>query len=154
MENGFPIGKDLEKLEEFYNRGVRYITLCHSSNNDICDSSTDRKGPEHKGLSRFGKKVVKEMNRLGIIIDVSHISDKSFYDVIKRSKVPVIASHSSVRAIANHERNMTDDMIRALAKNGGVIQICLLDRYVKDPDTTTIRYKETKVLNDIYYTKY
>ena len=151
MENGFPLGTKINRVEEFYNRGVRYITLCHSSNNDICDSSTDKKGPEHNGLSEFGKEVVKEMNRLGMMVDVSHISDKSFYDVIELSNAPVIASHSSVRAIARHNRNMTDDMIKALAARGGVIQICLLDDYVKDPDTTTVRYQEEKELRALYY---
>ena len=151
MENGFPLGTKLDRVEEFYNRGVRYITLCHSSNNDVCDSSTDKNGPEHNGLSDFGKKVVKEMNRLGMMIDVSHISDKSFYDVIEQSEAPVIASHSSVRAIAHHNRNMTDDMIKALAAKGGVIQICLLDNYVKDPDTTSLRFQEEKVLRNTYY---
>ena len=154
MENGFPIGTNIERVEEFYDSGVRYITLCHSSNNDICDSSTDRNGPEHNGLSSFGKKVIKEMNRLGIIIDVSHISDKSFYDVVKKSKTPVIASHSSVRSIAHHNRNMSDQMIIALAKNGGVIQICLLDEFIKDPDTTTVRYQKEKELRNIWETKY
>ncbi len=149
MENGFPIGTKLERVEEFYNRGVRYLTLCHSSNNDICDSSTDSNGPEHNGLSDFGKQVVQEMNRLGMMIDVSHMSDKSFYDVIELSKTPIIASHSSVKAIAHHNRNMTDDMIKALAKNGGVIQICLLDDYVKDPDTTTVRYQRMQELRAI-----
>jgi membrane dipeptidase len=150
MENGFPLGTDITRVKEFYDKGVRYITLSHSRNNDICDSSTDAAGPEHNGLSKFGKKVVKEMNRLGIMVDVSHISDKAFYDVIKRSKAPVIASHSSVRSIARHPRNMTDDMIKTLAKNGGVIQICLLDDYVKDPDTTTARYQKMQELRKIY----
>ena len=154
MENGFPLGTNLGRVKEFYDRGVRYITLCHSSNNDICDSSTDKKGPEHNGLSRFGRKVVKEMNQLGMLIDVSHISDKSFYDVVKYSKAPVIASHSSVRSIAHHNRNMTDDMIKALAKNGGVIQICLLDDYIKDPDTTTVRYQKEKELRKIFNTTF
>ena len=144
MENGFPLGTDISRVKEFYDKGVRYITLCHSYNNDICDSSSDKKGPEHNGLSNFGKQVVKEMNRLGIMVDVSHISDKSFYDVIETSSSPVIASHSSVRAIAHHNRNMTDEMIKALAKNGGVIQICLLDDYVKDPDTTKVYYQKRK----------
>ena len=154
LENGFPIGKDINQVKEFYDRGVRYITLCHSQNNDICDSSTDRDGPEHNGLSRFGEEVVKEMNKLGMLIDVSHISDKSFYDVIKVSEAPVIASHSSVRSIARHPRNMTDDMIKALAEKGGVVQICLLDDYVKDPDTTTVRYKKLEELRTIYYEEY
>jgi len=154
MENGFPIGTDINRVKEFYARGVRYITLCHSLNNDICDSSTDKKGPEHSGLSKFGEEVVKEMNKYGMMVDVSHISDKSFFDVIKLSKAPVIASHSSVRAIAHHNRNMTDDMIKALAKNGGVIQICLLDDYIKDPDTTSLNYQKKKELNHIYDTKF
>ena len=154
MENGFPLGQELDRVEEFYNKGVRYITLCHSSNNDVCDSSTDKNGPEFNGLSPFGKKVVKEMNRLGMMIDVSHISDKSFYDVVELSRVPVIASHSSVRAIAHHKRNMTDDMIKALAKNGGVIQICLLDDYIKDPDTTTVRYQKEQELRKVFNTSF
>jgi len=154
MENGFPIGTDIKRVSEFYKRGVRYITLCHSSNNDICDSSTDKKGAEHNGLSKFGKKVVKEMNNLGVLIDVSHISDQSFFDVIKRSKTPVFASHSSVRSIAHHNRNMTDEMIKALAENGGVIQICLLDSYIKDPDTTTVHYQKRKELSVVWDTKF
>ncbi len=154
MENGFPLGTDLSRIEEFYHRGVRYITLCHSKNNDICDSSTDRNGPEHHGLSLFGRSVVEEMNRLGMMIDVSHISDQAFYDVLKYSKAPVFASHSSVRAIANHQRNLSDDMIRALAKNGGVIQICLLDDYVRNPDTTTVYYQKMAEVWDIYNSRY
>ncbi|MCY1721138.1 dipeptidase [Prolixibacteraceae bacterium Z1-6] len=148
MENGFPLGKDLSRVDEFYKRGVRYITLCHSSNNDICDSSTDKKGPEHNGLSDFGKEVVERMNDLGMLIDVSHISDKSFFDVVELSKTPVIASHSSVRSIAHHKRNFSDEMLLALAKNGGVIQICLLDDYIKDPDTTSVNYRKQKELWD------
>ncbi|HYQ56165.1 MAG TPA: dipeptidase [Draconibacterium sp.] len=154
MENGFPLGTELDRVEEFYSKGVRYVTLCHSSNNDICDSSTDKMGPEHNGLSDFGEKVVKEMNRLGMLIDVSHISDKSFFDVIELSSTPVFASHSSVRSVAHHNRNMSDDMIKALAKNGGVIQICLLDDYIKDLDTTTLRYQKQQELEEIYATKY
>lgn len=150
MENGFPLGKDLSRVEEFYQRGVRYVTLCHSKNNDICDSSTDKKGPEHDGLSSFGKEVVKEMNDLGMLIDVSHISDKSFFDVIECSKTPIIASHSSVRSIAHHPRNFSDEMLVALKKNGGVIQICLLDSYIKDPDTTTVFYKKQMELRVRY----
>jgi membrane dipeptidase len=154
MENGFPLGTNLSRVKEFYDRGVRYITLCHSSNNKICDSSTDRKGPEHNGLSKFGEKVVKKMNELGMMVDVSHISDKSFYDVIKISKAPVIASHSSVRAIAHNNRNLNDNMIKKLAEKGGVIQICLLDEYIKDPDTTSIRYQKEKEFRNLYNSKY
>lgn len=123
MENGFPLAKDITSVEEFYKKGVRYITLCHSYHNDICDSSIDAAPPEHNGVSDFGKQVIAEMNRLGMMVDVSHASDKSFFDVLEHSKAPVIASHSSVRAVARHNRNMTDDMIKKLAEKGGVIQI-------------------------------
>lgn len=133
MENGYPIGKDIDLVEDYYKRGTRYITLCHTRNNDICDSSTDDEGPEHDGLSPFGEEVVKEMNRLGIIVDVSHASDASFYDVLKISQSPVIASHSCARAICDNPRNLDDDMLRALAENGGVIQMCILSSYVEDP---------------------
>ena len=135
IENGYPIGNDLSLVETFYNKGARYITLSHSYNNDICDSSTDDKGPEFNGLSPFGEEVVQEMNRLGMMIDVSHISDSAFYDVIRLSDQPVIASHSNARAICNHPRNLTDDMLLALKENGGVVQLCVLSDYVKDmPD--------------------
>jgi membrane dipeptidase len=146
MENGFPLAKDISRVKEFYVKGVRYITLCHSSNNDICDSSTDPKGAENNGLSIFGRDAVTEMNRLGMIVDVSHISDKSFYDVMALSKAPVIASHSSVRSLCDHPRNLSDDMIRALAKNGGVIQICILGAYIVPEDTTSDNYLKHKEL--------
>lgn len=154
MENGFPLGTKLKRVKEFYDEGVRYITLCHSSNNDICDSSTDRNGPEHDGLSKFGKRVVKKMNKLGMLIDVSHISDKSFYDVIEHSKAPVFASHSSVRSIAQNNRNLSDDMIKTLAENNGVIQICLLDAFIKNPDTTTVRYQKEQEFRNTYFAQW
>jgi membrane dipeptidase len=134
VENGYPIGTNLERVKEFYNLGARYITLCHSSNNDICDSSTDPRGPEHNGLSDFGREVVKEMNRLGMMIDVSHISDEAFFDVINSSEAPVIASHSSSRALCSSPRNLSDEMLLALKSNGGVIQICILSSYIKTPE--------------------
>ena len=150
MENGFPIAKDINRVKEFYDKGVRYLTLCHTSNNDICDSSTDPKGAEHHGVSKFGKEVIKEMNKLGMIIDVSHISDTAFYDVMKYSKAPVVASHSSVRSVCDHPRNMSDDMIKLLAKNDGVIQICILGDYIKSPDTTSIHYTMMQELKKKY----
>ena len=150
MENGFPLAKDLSRVEEFYKKGVRYITLCHSFHNDICDSSSDKKPAEHNGVSDFGKQVIAEMNRLGMMVDVSHASDKSFFDVVEYSKAPIIASHSSVRAIAQHNRNMTDEMIKKLAEKGGVIQICLLDEYIKNPDTTTVKFQRMKLLHKRY----
>ncbi|HZL11020.1 MAG TPA: dipeptidase [Prolixibacteraceae bacterium] len=150
MENGFPIAKDISRVEEFYKLGVRYITLCHSLHNDICDSSSDAAPAEHNGVSEFGKQVIAEMNRLGMMVDVSHASDKSFFDAVELSKTPVIASHSSVRAVASHNRNMTDEMIKKLAEKGGVIQICLLDVYLKEPDTTTVKFQEMERLHQIY----
>lgn len=132
LENGYPIGNKLGNVELFYKLGARYITLCHTRNNDICDSSTD--STEHNGISKFGESVVAEMNRLGMMVDVSHISDKAFYDAIRLSKTPVIASHSCARALCNSPRNLDDAMLRALAENGGVIQMCILSSYVKTPD--------------------
>ena len=121
LENASPIDS-FERLNEFYNKGVRYVTLCHSANNAICDSCAPRV-KKWGGLSPFGKELVAEMNRLGMLIDVSHVSDDTFYDVLKYSTKPVVATHSCCRALCDHPRNMTDDMIRALAAAGGVIQI-------------------------------
>jgi membrane dipeptidase len=123
MENGSPIEGDLKNIQYFYNLGIRYITLTHSEDNHICDSSYDE-DHKWKGLSPFGKKVVREMNRVGIMIDVSHISDDAFYQVMELSSVPVIASHSSCRYFTpGFERNMDDNMIKLLAQKGGVIMI-------------------------------
>ena len=123
MENGAPLEGKLENIKYFYDRGIRYITLAHSKSNDICDSSYDSERP-WQGLSAFGKKVIVEMNRLGMMIDVSHVSDKAFDQVITLSKAPIIASHSSCRHFTpGWERNMSNDMIKALARNSGVIQI-------------------------------
>ncbi|MEN8122846.1 MAG: dipeptidase [Bacteroidota bacterium] len=147
IENGYPIGTDIKNVEEFYNLGARYITLCHSSNNDICDSSTDEDGSEHDGVSPFGEQVIKEMNRLGIMVDVSHVSDKSFYDAVKLSKTPVIASHSSARAICNHPRNMDDEMLKTIAKNGGVVQLCILNDYIREQPENPERKEALKKLS-------
>ncbi len=150
MENGYPIGLDLSLVEFFYGKGVRYITLCHSSDNDICDSSTDRRAPEDRGLSDFGREVVAECNRLGMIVDISHASEKSFYDVLAASKAPIIASHSSCRAICDSPRNLSDDQLRALAKKGGVVQICFLGAYVKTAPVIPEREKALKDLEARY----
>jgi membrane dipeptidase len=136
LENGFAIGKDLSKVERFYRLGIRYITLSHNGHNDICDSCNPReklgdKTAEHNGLSKFGEKVVGEMNRLGVMVDVSHISVESFYDVINTSKAPIIASHSGCRALADRTRNLDDRQLKALAKNGGVIQIVTVGGFLK-----------------------
>ena len=147
MENGYPIGKDLTRIKQYFDLGARYITLAHTKNNDICDSSTDPDGPENGGLSSFGTQVVKEMNRLGMMVDISHISDKSFFDVLKISKTPVIASHSSCRALCGSPRNLSDDMLVALKGNEGVIQICILGNYLKTPEPNPeldLKLKELK----------
>jgi membrane dipeptidase len=126
IEGGHSIENDIHLLRDFYRLGVRYMTLSWSNTNEWADSSgdiNDAKIQHHNGLTDFGKEVVVEMNRLGMMVDISHVSDKTFWDAIATTKAPVIASHSSARAIANHPRNMTDDMLRAVAKNGGVVQV-------------------------------
>ena len=128
IENGYGIGADLKNIKKFKDMGVNYITLCHSYDNHICNSSTHT-ADATKGLTDFGRKVVKEMNKQGVLIDLSHASEGTFWDVIKLSKDPIFASHSGVKALCDHDRNLTDDQLRALAKNGGVIQICIFKRY-------------------------
>lgn len=129
IENGYCIGKDINNILLFKNLGASYITLCHTKNNEICDSSNDI--PEHNGLSEFGIKVVHEMNRLGIIVDVSHTADATIRDVIRYSKAPVIASHSCTKALTNNKRNLSNDMLKLIAHNGGVIQVCMVSHFVK-----------------------
>jgi membrane dipeptidase len=121
VEGGHMINNSLANLDKFFALGVRYMTLTHTVNTDWADASTDKAA--HNGLTDFGKQVVREMNRLGMMVDISHVADKTFYDVLAVSKAPVIASHSSCRALCNAPRNMTDDMIKALAAKDGVIQI-------------------------------
>src|SRR5437773_6335225 len=121
MEGGHMIDDDVRLLRLYAALGVRYMTLTHFKNNNWADSSTDK--AQHNGLTPLGKDIVREMNRLGMMVDISHVADKTFWDVIETTKAPVMASHSSARAIANHPRNMTDDMMRALAKNNGVVMI-------------------------------
>lgn len=121
LEGGHIIIDDLRVLDNFYRLGVRYMTLTHTKDTDWADSSGDK--PLHNGLTPFGRSVVERMNRLGMMVDISHVSDKTFYDAVAVSRAPVIASHSSCRALCDAPRDMTDDMIRALAKNGGVIDI-------------------------------
>ena len=134
VEGGHMIGNDIRVLRMFGDLGVRYMTLTHFYNDEWADSSTDK--PAHNGLTDFGKNVVREMNRQGIMVDISHVSDKTFFDALEVSKAPLIASHSSCRALCNHPRDMSDDMIKALAAKGGVIQInyerSFIDQAYKD----------------------
>ena len=134
VEGGHMIGNDIRMVRIFADLGVRYMTLSHFYNTEWSDSSTDK--PAHNGLTDFGKEVVREMNRQGIVVDISHVSDKTFYDALAISKAPLLASHSSCRALCNHVRDMSDDMIKALAAKGGVIQInyekSFIDQAYKD----------------------
>ena len=130
LENGYAIGKDIRNIARFKELGVSYITLCHNGNNDICDSA--RGEAEWGGLSPFGKEVVAEMNRLGILVDVSHAAESTFYDALEVSTQPIIASHSSARALCNHPRNLTDEQLKALAEKQGVVQVCLYKGFINE----------------------
>jgi membrane dipeptidase len=135
IEGGHSIENDIHLLRDFYRLGVRYMTLSWSNTNEWADSSgdmNDSKIDHHNGLTDFGKQIVLEMNRLGMIVDISHVADKTFWDVIATSKAPVIASHSSARALTNAPRNMSDDMLRAVTKNGGVVQVNFFDAFIDE----------------------
>jgi membrane dipeptidase len=135
IEGGHSIENNLALLRDFYRLGVRYMTLAWANTNEWADSSgdmNDEKVKHHNGLTDFGKEVVREMNRLGMMVDISHVSDKAFYDTIAVTQAPVIASHSSARALTNHARNMTDDMLRAVAKNGGVVMVNFYPAFIDE----------------------
>ena len=166
MENGSPIEGDLDNIKYFYNRGIRYITLAHSKCNHICDSSYDEQR-KWNGLSPFGKKVVSEMNRLGMLVDVSHVSDKTFYQIMELSKAPVVATHSSCRYFTpGWERNMDDEMIKLLAEKGGIIQITFGSMFVSEQINSKYANRKKNILEyieannlqgearDEYYNKY
>jgi microsomal dipeptidase-like Zn-dependent dipeptidase/anthranilate/para-aminobenzoate synthase component II len=129
IENGLALGGDLQQLQHFAERGVVYMTLCHNGDNDICDSA--RGSNTHNGVSSFGKQVIHEMNRLGMMVDLSHASEKSFYDALDISRQPIVCSHSSCRSLCDHPRNLTDEQMRALAAKGGVMQITLYDGFLR-----------------------
>ncbi|MBP5798850.1 MAG: membrane dipeptidase [Prevotella sp.] len=136
IENGLALNGQLQNLQHFVQRGVVYITLCHNGDNDICDSA---KGCNtHGGVSRFGEQVIREMNRLGIMVDLSHAAEKSFYDALEISSVPIVCSHSSSRALCDHPRNLTDDQMRALAAKGGVAQTTIYPGFLKKDGEATI----------------
>jgi membrane dipeptidase len=135
IEGGHSIENDIRVLRDFYRLGVRYMTLSWENTNEWADSSGDINNPKvehHNGLTEGGKEIVLEMNRLGMLVDISHVSDKTFYDAISVTRAPVIASHSSARALTNHPRNMTDDMLRAVARNGGVVQVNFYSAFLDD----------------------
>ena len=137
IENGLALDGHLDRLQHFAQRGIVYMTLCHNGDNDICDSA--RGNHTHNGISPFGKQVVREMNRLGILVDLSHAGEKSFYDALELSSQPIVCSHSSCRALCDHPRNLTDDQMRALAAKGGVMQITMYNGFlVKDGEATVL----------------
>lgn len=128
IENGYAIGKDISNVERFRNRGVVYMTLCHNGNNDICGSA--RYNEDNAGVSLFGEQVIKEMNRTGMMVDLSHSGERSFYDTLDISTMPVVCSHSSCRSLCDHPRNLTDEQIKAISRKGGVVQICLYSGFL------------------------
>lgn len=146
VEGGHQIDDDLAVLRVYYRLGIRSMTLTHFRNTDWADSSTDK--PAHNGLTDFGKEVVREMNRLGMVVDVSHVSDKTFFDVLAVSAKPVIASHSSCRSISDVPRNMTDEMLAALAKNGGVVGINFGEGFLNPKDAEQLKADIANVVNE------
>ena len=138
MENGYPIGRNLDNLKLFFDLGIRYITITHSKNNELADSSTDEQ-TEWDGLSPLGEKAIAQMNRLGIMVDVSHVHDETFWDIMELTEAPVIASHSSARSLRDVPRNLSDEMLKAIAKNGGVVQVCFLDDFIQEMEQSPER---------------
>ncbi len=158
IEGGHSIENDIHLLRDYYRLGVRYMTLSWSNTNEWADSSgdiNDASVQHHDGLTDFGKQVVLEMNRLGMLVDISHVADKTFWDTIATTKAPVIASHSSARALTNHPRNMTDDMLRAVAKNGGVVQVNFFNAFIDEDyrKADEAKMNERKAAVDDYIAK-
>lgn len=145
IENGYAIGKDLRNIAAFRQRGVVYMTLCHNGDNDLCDSARGQR--EHGGVSPLGAQVIQEMNRVGMMVDLSHASEESFYDAIRLSKTPIVCSHSSARALCNHPRNLTDQQMRTLAQAGGVAQVTLYEGFLVTPPTTATIHHAIQHLN-------
>ena len=136
IENGYAIGNEIGNIERYRRMGVVYMTLCHNGDNDICDSA--RGNAEHGGLSRFGRDVVREMNRVGMMVDLSHAAESTFWDVLECSSVPVVCSHSSCRALCDHPRNLTDEQMRALAVKGGVVQVTMYSGFLRKDGEATL----------------
>ncbi len=136
IENGYAIGKDLTNVERFRKRGVVYMTLCHNGNNDICGSA--RYNDEHIGVTPFGEQVIREMNRTGMMVDLSHAGEQTFYDTLDISSKPVVCSHSSSRVLCDHPRNLTDEQLKAIARKGGVVQVCLYSGFLRSDTPATI----------------
>ena len=148
IENGYALGKDLTNIRKFWDMGVRYLTLCHNGDNDLCDSARKSQN-EHGGLSDYGRAVVEEMNRMGMLIDLSHAAESTFYEVLERSARPVACTHSSARALCNHPRNLTDDQLRALAQQGGVAQATFYPGFLRDTEGATVEDAVRHILHMI-----
>lgn len=136
IENGYAIGHDLSNVERFRRRGIVYMTLCHNGNNDICGSA--RYNDENLGVSEFGEQVIKEMNRVGMMVDLSHAGERTFYEALEISSLPPVCSHSSCRSLCDHPRNLTDEQLKAIAGKGGVVQICLYGGFLRSDRPATI----------------
>lgn len=136
IENGYAVGKDIDNVKLFRRRGVVYMTLCHNGDNDLCDSA--KGNGEHSGVSSFGAEVIKEMNRTGMMVDLSHAAESSFYDALEISRTPIVCSHSSARALCDHPRNLTDDQLKALARKGGVAQVTFYHGFLRTEGTATV----------------
>ncbi|MBO7230489.1 MAG: membrane dipeptidase [Bacteroidaceae bacterium] len=136
IENGYAIGKELANIERYRRMGVVYMTLCHNGDNDICDSARGK--GEHGGLSSFGKDVVREMNRVGMLIDLSHAAESTFWQVLEQSSCPVVCSHSSCKALCNHPRNLTDEQMKAIATKGGVVQVTMYSGFLREEGAATL----------------
>ena len=148
IENGYALGKDLTNIRKFWDMGVRYLTLCHNGDNDICDSACKSQN-EHGGLSDYGRAVVEEMNRTSMLIDLSHAAESTFYEVLERSAHPVACTHSSARALCNHPRNLTDDQLRALARQGGVAQATFYPGFLRETEGATVEDAVRHILHMI-----
>lgn len=148
IENGYALGKDLKNIRKFWDMGVRYLTLCHNGDNDLCDSAR-KSNNEHGGLSELGRAAVEELNRVGMLIDLSHAAESTFYEVLERSKRPVACTHSSARALCNHPRNLTDDQLRALAKQGGVAQATFYPGFLREDEQATVEDAVRHILHMI-----
>ena len=137
IENGYAIGNNLSLIEHFRNRGIVYMTLCHNGDNNICDSAR-KSNNEHGGVSAFGAEVIREMNRVGMMVDLSHASEKSFFDAMDISQVPIVCSHSSCRSLCDHPRNLTDEQMRRLAHSGGVMQVTFYEGFLRTDSNASI----------------
>ena len=151
IENGYPVGTDIKRVKEFYDLGARYMSLSHNGHSQLCDSNTGEKDNKwlHNGVSDLGKEVIKEMNKWGIMIDVSHPSKKSMKDMIELTKAPIIASHSSARALCNHSRNLDDEQLEWIKKNGGVVQTVAFKSYVNTEKNQAYNKAKRKFMEEV-----